>query len=289
MRRAPLASLVLPFAIVVCARSAHAQPAPLPTLPPPAPAAAPSTLNPTPTATPTATPNATPTPTPNANANANPPPMDVTSSPPTVTQVSAPYVPAEPPPPPPPTAIPCAGPGAFTHDGFYLRLSSGIGGLAIGGSGPGSSPKLSGFASSTMLAIGGTPSRGFAVGGAIAARSVTSPQTSGFPGDVTDVQASQLGVFVDWFPSEHRGWHVGGLLGIGTLRIQTVQGDEVNLSFAGQAFGGYDFWIGPEWSLGIQGVLGFSTQSPMMDANQNDSGYSLGSLSGAIEGTLLFH
>jgi hypothetical protein len=289
MRRAPLASLVacLPIAIASFAAPAYAQPTPLPTLPPPTPAAAPSTLNPN--STPNATANATVTPPAVQYAPPPPPspPIDITSSPATVTQVSAPYVAAEPEPAAP---IACAGPGAFTHDGFYLRLSSGIGGLAVGGSGPTGSPKLSGFASSTMLAIGGTPSRGFVVGGAVAARSLSSVDTSNVPGDVTSVQASQLGVFVDWFPSLHRGWHVGGLLGVGTIRIQTAaQEDQVNLSFAGQAFGGYDFWIGPEWSLGIQGVLGFSTQSPMMDDNRNDTGYSLGSVSGAVEATLLFH
>jgi hypothetical protein len=141
-----------------------------------------------------------------------------------------------------------------------------------------------------MVAIGGTPSRGFVFGGAVSEKTLSSIHTSGVAADLTSVQATTLGVFADWFPDNRGGWHVGGLLGLGSLLIKSVsESDQMNLSFAGQVFGGYDAWIGPEWSIGLQGVLGFSTKAELMDTHQNDTGYRLGSLSGAIEATLLYH
>jgi hypothetical protein len=285
MKRTLVVSVTL--AMAAFPALAHAQQPPLPTLPPPATASAPSTLNapPPPAIPPAPPPPAAPTPPP-PPPPPPPPSFDGTSAPPTFTQVAAPYALPE---PEAHTHVACSGPGAFTHDGFYLRISSGVGALGIGGQGPTGTAQLSGLASSSMFAIGGTPSRGFVVGGAVASRTLTSTHTSGVAADETSVTASTLGVFVDWFPNEYRGWHVGGLLGLGTIDIKSVsESDQVNVSVAGQAFGGYDFWIGPEWSLGIQGVLGFSTKAPMK-ADQNDTGYTLGSLSGAIEGTLLFH
>jgi len=286
-------TLLVPLAValLVSSRSAYAQPAPLPTLPPPAPSAAPSTLNPLPSAPATIA----PPPLPAAPAQPPPapaPPYDVTySSPPTVTQVAAPLPPPPPPPsPPPPSPIDCTGPGAFTHDGFYLRIGSGIGGLGVGGSGPRGDVRFSGLSSGTMLAIGGTPSTGFVAGGAISTMTLTSIHSSGVSFDTTSISAGRLAVFADWFPNEHRGWHVGGMVGLGFTTLGAAgQSNWTGASVGGEAFGGYDFWIGPEWSLGIQGALAFTTQGPLKDDNQNDTGYSLGSFGAVVEATLLYH
>jgi hypothetical protein len=204
-----------------------------------------------------------------------------------VTQVSAPRVAA-----PPQLQLPidCTGPGTFTHDGFYFRIAIGFGGLGVGGSGPRGSAQIRGVSSNVTLAIGGTPSRGFVVGGAVSSASLSSPASSGVPVDVTDASSGTVAGFVDWFPNEHRGWHVGGLLGLGFMSVSSVgQSDWGGVSLGGGAFGGYDFWIGPQWSLALQAALNFTTQASLKDSNQNDTGYSLGSLGGSIQVGFVYH
>jgi hypothetical protein len=211
------------------------------------------------------------------------------------TTVPAPYAPPPPTYPEPPLG-PCGGPGAFTHDGFYLRFTSGVGGLALGGTGPGNADaSLSGVASGGAIAIGGTPGRGLAIGGMLAAAGSADMKLTGFAG-ASNVHGTNgglgiIGAFVDWFPNEHRGWHVGGMAGLGGITVEnpTLQTSWVGGVGAAQVFGGYDFWVGPEWSLGLQGNLGATSRADMKDGDQKSVGYQLGALSFAIEATLLYH
>jgi hypothetical protein len=260
---------VVALAVVLAPASALAQspqsPQPLPPLPPPPPPSAPSA------------------------------PVDATSAPPDVTyaggssEAPAPYA-ARPPEYPTPPVPPCGGPGAFTHDGFYLRVSSGIALVALGGTGPTGDASIGGAGSSGGLAIGGTPSRGFVVGGAINGGSIGPNNAKGLPAEVTGGSTGELAAFADWFPNEHRGWHVGGMLGVGFVSITQLHTSTWNGgSLAGNLFGGYDFWLGPEWSLGVQADLGLTGRAKLQDDNQNDTGYRLGGFVGGLEATLLYH
>jgi len=58
---------------------------------------------------------------------------------------------------------------------------------------------------------------------------------------------------------------------------------------AGRVFGGYDFWLGPEWSLGVQGAAGFVGTAQLHDDNRTDTEYRLGAVALGVEATLLYH
>jgi hypothetical protein len=137
---------------------------------------------------------------------------------------------------------------ARVHDGFYLRSSVGLvtartyvtsdqlahpsytvagGGLALD------------------LMVGGSPSTGLALGGAL------SLQSFGHGGGSTSGLAL-LGVFVDGFPMPNRGLHLGGMLGLaGTRTSRPSDVDELRgRGFGMSAWAGGDFWIADEWSMG---------------------------------------
>jgi hypothetical protein len=196
------------------------------------------------------------------------------------------------PPAPPPPPISFTGPGTFTHDGFYLRFELGFGAFGASGTGPSGSASTGGAAEDLVLAIGGTPVEGFVVGGLIGGLATSSPPSGTIPSNATSMGELILGPFVDWFPNARGGWHVGGALGLGGLSVDRYGADNLSsLSLGGRAFGGYDFWIGPQWSLGITAAIQFVTRGNLTDSSQNDapSGYSMGALGGAISVTLLYH
>ncbi len=53
--------------------------------------------------------------------------------------------------------------------------------------------------------------------------------------------------------------------------------------------GGYDWWIGPQWSLGLMGVVATSTTVHMSDSNGNDTGYQFTPATIGIEASILHH
>jgi hypothetical protein len=62
---------------------------------------------------------------------------------------------------------------------------------------------------------------------------------------------------------------------------------QTGVSVAGSAFGGYQWWLGPGWSLGIAGVLSGVPTQKMTDSNRNDTGYRMMGLSVGVEWLLL--
>jgi hypothetical protein len=108
----------------------------------------------------------------------------------------------------------------------------------------------------------------------------------------------QLGVLVDWFPDPTGGWHVGGLAGIGLIGISDaavkdsgapVVEDAGAFSFGGGLLGGYDFWIGPQWSGGLYVLASGVTSSELADRQGDKAGYTLGAWSLALQYSFLHH
>lgn len=183
--------------------------------------------------------------------------------------------------------------GAHLHDGFYLRLGVGLG---LGGALVSSDSKsigdysFGGGAGAFDLWIGGTPIPGLAMGGALTGlglgaskRSVDGNRVQG------DVSASTglLGYFVDVFPDPTRGLHFGGALGLASARAE-VKDSGRKFEGAGlgmQAWGGYDFWVSSQWSLGV--MLRFAGSV----TRQDDAGvaYQASLGAGTLSFTGLFH
>ncbi len=117
-----------------------------------------------------------------------------------------------------------------------------------------------GGAGALDLWIGGTPVSGLVMGGVLSGVGLTSSQRSvdgkRVSGDVAG-GTGLLGYFVDLFPDPGRGLHFGGALGFAS---GTVEVKDSGRKFDGgglglEAWGGYDFWVSQQWSLG--GVLRF--------------------------------
>jgi hypothetical protein len=204
--------------------------------------------------------------------------------------------PVQPPPVEPALSpCPCPGPGAYTHNGYYFRYSGGPGYLVLDGSGPAGNAHLGGVAAATTIAIGGTPSPGLVFAGTITSATLENPDFTGYPAGAAQhgwiASRATFGLLVDWFPDEHRGWHVGGTAGLDVLGLSNNAAGITmgGFGFAAAALGGYDFWIGPEWSLGILGNLGASSRESLKDDHGNDTGYTLGAFWACAEATLLYH
>jgi len=105
------------------------------------------------------------------------------------------------------------------------------------------------------LWIGGTPTAGLAMGGALSLLSATSTTRrvdgESRSGDVSGA-TGLLGFFVDGFPDPERGFHFGGALGLASTTAK-VQSNSDEFKGGGVGLGawlGYDMFVSPQWSLG---------------------------------------
>lgn len=158
--------------------------------------------------------------------------------------------------PPPPPAVQRT---HHVHDGFYTRLSLGLGSLGLDFDDDGSRNvdlDGSGLAFSADIMIGGSPSPGVAIGGALlgtASFSLELEQNGRSVGD-RDVGMVILGPFIDGFPNPKQGWHIGGAVGVAGMDIENPSAEDDISSlrgFGGAAWAGYDWWVGSEWSAGL--------------------------------------
>lgn len=136
-----------------------------------------------------------------------------------------------------------------THDGFYLRLSTGglWGGTSVAGDTPSySTYTVDGFGFVVDAMAGDTLSSSLALGG------VVSYQSFGQGGGSGTARLLNFGVFLDGFPMRNDGLHVGGMIG-SSLSTTSAHGDKN--AFRGMGPGtaawlGYDGWVANEWAMG---------------------------------------
>lgn len=161
----------------------------------------------------------------------------------------------------------------YLHDGFYLRLS--IGGGRLAHSVSTDTRSLSDFSTAGGgliydVLIGGSPEPGIAVGGGLIGFGTTGSDVEVDDRDTgvnADTSQGLIGVFVDGFPKPNGGFHLGGLIGLAGVRLDPATGAERTLGgFGGAVWGGYDAWVGSEWSLGGKLQLTGSI------TNENDDG-----------------
>lgn len=214
--------------------------------------------------------------------------------------------------PPPPT-----GAGTTTasprprHGGFYLRLSTQVVSYFwITGTGPYGSASVSNVGGPVgEFAIGGTLAPGLALAGHVATSNGgghfnggpfmnATVTTAMQPGSSTPASSSagmtlyDLGLLVDWFPNPAGGFHIGGALGLGNL---TMSNSADGSSFGGEGvawsvFGGYAFWLGRSWSLGVDlAVRGIAPQVDLTDSSGADSGYRMTPVMIGSEWSVLYY
>jgi hypothetical protein len=192
-----------------------------------------------------------------------------------------------------PTAPPASLPrGHYLHDGFYLRYALGPSTWQLRGTATSGSAEYAGGAFGEILAIGGTIPNGFVIAGAASA-AISSMATIG-----------NYGVLIDWFPNPKDGWHLGGLLGLGLVRapaplvfgpaiagMQTSSGggNLEGFGLGATLIGGYDLWITPQCSLGLEAVAATTTPAAMRDSSGNASGYQFTPLWFGLFASILYH
>ncbi len=201
----------------------------------------------------------------------------------------------------------------YRHEGFYFAVRSGIGFFSVRGSGPLGDASIKGLGNAADLAIGGTVAPGLVLGGVFREWSTAGTFDGGPPITATrthfvngvsttdppltlsgNARATSIeaGAFLDWFPNPERGWHVGASVGIGGVGVtDDSSAMSVGGGVMGSIFGGYQWWIGPSWSLGIQGVLsgGSAAKLDGSDDSQEDTGYKLAPLGIAVQASLLYY
>lgn len=170
-------------------------------------------------------------------------------------------------------------PGAYVHDGFYLRFATGFGAYnerayaassdAYGGA---LQARARGFAVASEFAMGGTPWEGLVIGGGIYSTEVYSASLSFSRDDVEPVDLADeardftlLSVFVDRYFVPNVGLHVQAALGISFQSALSVdpnldsEGDDYQAVGPGLMLGlGYEMWIAEQWSLGVLARFGGS-------------------------------
>ncbi len=155
-------------------------------------------------------------------------------------------------------------PGAFVHDGFYLRVGLGGGyGKTSVQTDRLSQPDvtLDGFGAAFDVWFGWTLAPGLVLGPALSISSQRSSSASIGPKKSSAVAThALLGGFLDAYPNPKAGQHFGGTLALASLTESTADGDAgTDYQGAGlglAVFAGYDAWIAGEWSLGAMLRLG---------------------------------
>jgi hypothetical protein len=124
--------------------------------------------------------------------------------------------------------------------------------------------EVTGTGPALEFALGGTPTPGFVIGGAISGVSVSEPDVkfgeySGTAEDTTFTQ-SNVGVFVDVYPNPEQGFHIQGLLAFGIASVKSDNGedsddDEDATGPVAELGIGYEGWVGEQWGIGVLGRL----------------------------------
>ena len=191
------------------------------------------------------------------------------------------------------TPSPCEQPSdAYRHDGFYFRLMNEAQYLAFLGEGRNGDASVKGLSSGGMIALGGTPVPGLVIGGMMSTATLRGSFNGRPSGSETNATVSRLmfGPFVDWFPDPNGGWHVGASLGFAGITLtDSSLDDAVGAAFSAKIFGGYDWWIGPQWSLGIGAAFTATPSTSLVVDDGDKSGYRFYTLSAGLGGTLTLH
>jgi hypothetical protein len=192
------------------------------------------------------------------------------------------------------TPSPCEQPvHAYRHDGFYFRFSNETTYLGFHGEGPEGKASIKGLGSGGVLMIGGTPLPGLVIGGTLGSSTLRG-KFNGRPRDADESDATiaraDVGAFVDWFPQPDGGWHVGAAIGFGLPALtKSAIEDAVGASVVGKVFGGYDWWIGPQWSLGLGALFAATPSTKLMVEGGDPSGYKFYTLSAGLAASLTLH
>jgi hypothetical protein len=155
------------------------------------------------------------------------------------------------------TEPPTSNPSWRRHDGFYMRMSLGAGGIGARTTrSDGSVAFETGAGGSAFdFLLGGSPTPGLTLGGGFQFDvGQRDPETGpdGEPRSATRDAFALAGPFIDVFPAPRGGFHFGGMLGGAALaHSESVDSDPLTYrGVGGSLWLGYDWWVARQWSLG---------------------------------------
>jgi hypothetical protein len=190
------------------------------------------------------------------------------------------------------TEPPPANPSWRRHDGFYLRMSLGAGGIGARVTrSDGSAAFETGSGGSAFdFMLGGSPMPGLTLGGGFQFDlGQRDPETGpdGEPRRATRDAFALVGPFIDVYPDPRGGFHFGGMLGGAALaHSESDDADPLTYSGAGGSIWlGYDWWVARQWSLGamLRGTSAVLESTDKLAAERADAG------SVALLFTVLYH
>lgn len=172
-------------------------------------------------------------------------------------------------------------PTAQVHDGFFLRFHLGPAGFATSASAAGDELSVRGSGGGFSFALGGAINPRVVIYGEIFADMAVGPTLEQNGEELTtsdDVSAGVIGFgpgIAYYFPSN---LYLSATLGLAQLTVQ-VDGEEVGESETGfgvSAALGKEWWVSPQWGLGIAGQLFMgSIPDGGIDANWQTAGVML--------------
>ena len=149
-----------------------------------------------------------------------------------------------------------------THDGFFLRLSAGVGGANTEVEDSGSDIEFSGSTGDGNIAIGAMVARNLALHGTLFGWTTSDPDldVEGLgSGEVNgDLSMSAFGGGLTYYFMPVN-IYVSGSLGAGELSFDgdgTIDGDS-DTGVVGEITLGKEWWVGGSWGLGVAGAFGF--------------------------------
>ncbi len=145
------------------------------------------------------------------------------------------------------------------HDGFYVRGGVGFGWTSATFD---YEDRATGDLSTESfdfgfdLLVGGSPTPGLTLGGAFFFDAIFAAdfESRGRSVGSRDLGVVVFGPFIDAFPDPKGGWHLGGAIGLAGVQDQKTE-KETN-GIGAVIWGGHDFWVGGEWSIGPLARLG---------------------------------
>jgi hypothetical protein len=171
------------------------------------------------------------------------------------------------------------------HDGLHISFTGASAFTSFAEASAKGRLSASGYGPGETLLVGGTPWRGVIVGGGL-----HQSTTLGNFADGSRVSAdtATAGPFVEFYPDPSSGWHFGALAAAGIVRLRTPEASETSGVLGVMAIAGYEWWISPEWSLGINTTVGASTEPPL-DAPSEGARYRMEPLSAGLEVGFTYH
>jgi hypothetical protein len=156
-----------------------------------------------------------------------------------------------------PPPAPPEGRTYHVHDGLEVRVNVGLGALLHGGASTDGLADVSttGLELSYDLLVGGAPSPGFVLGGAVTGSFQLAGEwelDGGTKVGSANLNTFVIGPFAEGYPDANGGLHFGATVGFARIGSDdSGTGDNISALGVGGAFwAGSGVWVAPDWSIG---------------------------------------